>query len=119
MTYRSTYAGGPVIATATNPISALFGGPDKTKLLTVMLDAGPACDLADAELFTGPDLDDFDEPDQVRQEREAKAKAICGLCPAWAECLAYALAIRPTAGVWAGLTADELRGIDARMELAS
>lgn len=78
-----------------------------TKLRDSLFAAGPACGPDDAELFTGLDL----ESDEARQEREGKAKEICGQCPAWAECLAYALAVRPAAGVWAGLSADELRGL--------
>ncbi|GGO67090.1 WhiB family transcriptional regulator [Nonomuraea cavernae] len=73
-----------------------------------LLNADPACETGDAELFTGPDLFD-DEPEEVRQAREAQAKAVCAGCPARTACLTYALAIRPKAGVWAGLTIDELR----------
>ncbi|WP_221586062.1 WhiB family transcriptional regulator [Microbacterium sp. G2-8] len=32
----------------------------------------------------------------------AALRAICGTCPALAECRAYAAASRPAAGVWAG-----------------
>lgn len=69
--------------------------------------AGPACGPETAELFTGPD----GEAEQLRLAREAEAKAICRRCPAWFECLALALAERPSAGVWAGLTAHELHGL--------
>jgi hypothetical protein len=39
----------------------------------------------------------------------AAARAICATCAVRRQCLAAALAIRPTDGVWAGLTATELR----------
>lgn len=71
-----------------------------------LIDAGPLCGPEDGELFTGPDED---ETDEVRLARESLAKEICAGCPAIAECLAYALAVQPEVGVWAGLTADELR----------
>ncbi|GAA4051121.1 WhiB family transcriptional regulator [Nonomuraea soli] len=76
--------------------------------IATVLAAGPVCQLADAEVFTGPD---HDEPDPVRQARESRVKAICHTCPARTACLDYALAIRPTEGVWAGYTARELSGL--------
>ncbi|MEV5892888.1 WhiB family transcriptional regulator [Nonomuraea fuscirosea] len=87
---------------------AVLGDHQLSNLRDDVLNANPACENDDAELFTGPDL--FEpEPDDEREVREAKAKAICGGCPARAACLAYALAALPEAGVWAGLTPDELR----------
>jgi hypothetical protein len=73
-----------------------------------VLNADPACESTDAELFTGPDLFEA-EPDDVRQAREAEAKALCAQCSARIACLAYALAVPPKVGIWAGLTVDELR----------
>lgn len=75
-----------------------------------VLNAGPACEGDAAGLFTGPDS--FEpEPDHEREAREEKAKAVCRGCPARAACLAYALAVSPEAGIWAGLTIDELREV--------
>ncbi|WP_165959586.1 WhiB family transcriptional regulator [Nonomuraea longispora] len=75
-----------------------------------VLNAGPACESDNAQLFTGPDA--FEpEPDDEREAREAKAKAVCGACPARSACLVYALAVSPEAGIWAGLTSDELRAL--------
>ncbi|GII01730.1 WhiB family transcriptional regulator [Planobispora takensis] len=85
---------------------ARLGADDIADLRDALIDAVPACDTTDAELFTGPDEV---EPDSVREAREAVAKEICAGCPARIECLAYALAIRPAVGVWAGQTADEIR----------
>ncbi|WP_211589660.1 WhiB family transcriptional regulator [Microbispora sp. H11081] len=81
-----------------------------SELREAMVQAGPACTMADAELFTGPDV--F-EPERagVRRYRENAAKRVCRSCPARPECLAYALALRPGEGVWAGLTSDEVRAL--------
>ncbi|MEV0387900.1 WhiB family transcriptional regulator [Nonomuraea sp. NPDC050643] len=75
-----------------------------------LIDAGPLCGPEDGELFTGPDED---EADDVRLAREALAKQICAGCPAITECLAYALAVRPEVGVWAGRTAEEINAMTA------
>ncbi|WP_431897293.1 WhiB family transcriptional regulator [Nonomuraea sp. bgisy101] len=100
----------------TSPIAVLIGGKERATLLATLLAAEPACQLADTDLFTGPDIDD--EPATVRQVREMAAKAICRSCPARWPCLAYALATRPSDGIWAGLTADEIRTLDLRDVLA-
>ena len=62
-----------------------------------------ACRHADPELFfpvsaSGPSLD------QVTQ-----AKAICGGCPAWRHCLAFALHTRQDHGVRGGTSEHERR----------
>lgn len=70
--------------------------------------ADPAC-LCDPELFTGPvGIDPEAEPADEKAARLEAARDICCACPVRVACLAYALRTRPTAGVWAGLTADEL-----------
>ena len=46
-----------------------------------------ACRGMDALLFFGPD----DEAWPEREIREAKAKAVCQLCPVHVQCLDYAL----------------------------
>ncbi|MER6826561.1 WhiB family transcriptional regulator [Streptosporangium sp. NPDC000563] len=80
----------------------------REQLREAMFAAGPACTDADPDLFTAPDV--FEpEPDTVREEREAAAKRICRTCPARPQCLAYALDIRPTEGVWAALSVEEIR----------
>lgn len=82
----------------------------REQLREAMFAAGPACTGADADLFTAPDV--FEpEPDTVRQEREAAAKRICLTCPARPQCLAYARNIRPTEGVWAALSVEEIRAL--------
>ncbi|MGW4421930.1 WhiB family transcriptional regulator [Streptosporangium sp. NPDC004631] len=82
----------------------------REQLREAMFAAGPACTGADADLFTAPDV--F-EPERltVRRDREAAAKRICLTCPARSQCLAYALDIRPTEGVWAGLSVEEIRAL--------
>ncbi|MEV5557132.1 WhiB family transcriptional regulator [Nonomuraea wenchangensis] len=88
-----------------------------SKALDAVLAADPACRTADAHTFTSPDVFD-DEPESARQLRENTAKAVCQSCPARLACLTYALSVRPLEGVWAGYTADELRGYAVRSEVA-
>ncbi|MBG0819871.1 WhiB family transcriptional regulator [Planomonospora sp. ID91781] len=83
------------------------------RLRDALTAAGQACDSADAELFTDPDAFTT-EPEPDRLAREEQAKAVCAGCPARPECLAYALAVRPETGVWAGLTASEIRARSLR-----
>ncbi|WP_182875648.1 WhiB family transcriptional regulator [Microbispora sp. H10670] len=80
------------------------------ELREAMVQAGPACTIADAELFTGPDVFEPERPG-VRRYRENAAKKVCRSCPARPACLAYALAIRPSEGVWAGFTSREIRAL--------
>ena len=69
--------------------------------------AGAACKGADPDLFFGPDAEFV----TVRQEREAKAKAVCARCPVRAECLEYALDTGEAYGVWGGANEDERRAM--------
>jgi WhiB family redox-sensing transcriptional regulator len=60
-----------------------------------------ACAGEDPELFfpvgtTGPALRDV-----------ADAKRVCARCPVDRQCLAYALALGPTSGVWGGTCEEE------------
>ncbi|MEV7907741.1 WhiB family transcriptional regulator [Streptomyces anulatus] len=84
------------------------------ELRTAMLAAGPACRLDQAHLFTAPDAFEVEE-ENARRRRERRAKKICATCPAIAECLAYALAIRPSDGVWAGKTATAVRALSLQL----
>ncbi|MGW0195912.1 WhiB family transcriptional regulator [Nonomuraea sp. NPDC003201] len=93
-----------------NEVTAVLGDEALSDLRDDLLNANPACESSDAELFTGPDL--FEpEPEDTRDAREAKAKTVCARCPARGACLAYALAVLPEVGIWAGLTAVELRDL--------
>jgi hypothetical protein len=94
-------------ALPTAVLTGLVGGRTVAALLDAVEEADPACRPADAAVFTGPDLFE-EEPDADRLARENAAKAVCVSCPARLECLAYALAIRPREGVWAGYTAAEI-----------
>lgn len=49
-----------------------------------------------------------------REERERRAKAICGECPVQTSCLEYALEIREPHGIWGGLTEHERRAMLTR-----
>ena len=64
---------------------------------------GAACRGMDALLFFGPDR----EPRPEREIREAKAKAVCQLCPVRAQCLDYALRNSIRHGIWGGLNGEE------------
>jgi len=92
--------------------------------LAAVLAAGPAC-TADPELFTGPaGIDPDDELPAAQAKRIEAARDICVGCPARLPCLAYALRTLPAAGVWGGLTPEELHrlagaGPDWRREAAA
>ncbi len=53
------------------------------------------------------------ERKEERERREARAKAICSVCPVQVECLEYALQIREPYGIWGGLTEMERRQLIA------
>ncbi|MET7461093.1 WhiB family transcriptional regulator [Nonomuraea sp. NPDC005501] len=65
----------------------------------------PECTY-DPELHVGPRL--TIETGEERAAREAVAREVCASCPALHACALYALKARPTSGVWAGRTPDEL-----------
>jgi WhiB family transcriptional regulator, redox-sensing transcriptional regulator len=62
-----------------------------------------ACTGLDALLFFGRDR----EPRAEREIREAKAKALCKLCPVRVQCLDYALGNSIRYGIWGGLNKEE------------
>lgn len=62
-----------------------------------------ACSGMDIRLFFGPD----DEPPPEREIREAKAKAVCTLCPVRLTCLDHALRNSIRHGTWGGLNGEE------------
>jgi hypothetical protein len=97
--------------TATEP--GALPVPTMAALKSAVLAADPAC-MLDPELFTGPTgIEADDEPDDERAARLDAARAICAECPVRLECLAYALRTRPTAAMWAGLTAEEVAFLNA------
>ena len=82
-------------------------------LRDMVLEGEPGCQC-DPELFTGPaDIEPEDEPAQDRAARIAVAREVCASCPVRLACLAYTLRTRPTAGVWAGFTPDEITALVA------
>ncbi|RJL29944.1 WhiB family transcriptional regulator [Bailinhaonella thermotolerans] len=105
MTHRSQAQRDAKAAISGQARAALFGGEEAAGLLATLFRTGPACTPADAETFTGPENDEID---RAQEQREDAAKAMCASCPARSACLDYALAVKPTAGVWAGYTADEI-----------
>jgi len=82
-------------------------------LRDAILDGDPGC-ACDPELFTGPaGIEPDDEPADERAARITVAREVCGACPVRLACLAYALRTRPAAGVWAGLTPEEITALAA------
>lgn len=61
----------------------------------------------DPELHDGPDRI---ESAAERAAREQVARDVCAACPVRAECLDYAVRVRPVRGVWAGFTPAQLPG---------
>ncbi len=49
------------------------------------------------------------ERKEDRERREARAKAICEVCPSQGPCLEYAMTIKEPYGIWGGLTEVERR----------
>ncbi len=54
-----------------------------------------------------------------RERREAKAKAICTVCPVKMPCLDFAMKIKEPYGIWGGLTEADRRQILAREAAAA
>jgi WhiB family redox-sensing transcriptional regulator len=54
----------------------------------------------------------FERKDE-RERREARAKAICQVCPVRQPCAEYAITIREPFGIWGGLTEVERRELAA------
>ncbi|HEX2307252.1 MAG TPA: WhiB family transcriptional regulator [Jatrophihabitantaceae bacterium] len=73
-----------------------------------------ACRNTDTEAFFNPDY----LRGRNKRAREAAAKAICADCPVREACLAWALYLGETHGVWGGMTPDERARI-ARQLLVS
>lgn len=62
-----------------------------------------ACRGMDSAVFFHPP----NERDAARDNRAARAKAICRTCPVITECLNHALRVREPYGVWGGCTENE------------
>ena len=67
-----------------------------------------ACRGEDSSLFFAPS---HFEKREEKNAREAKAKAICAVCPVRPECLEYSLRVREGHGVWGGLNEFERRAV--------
>ncbi|MEI2638904.1 MAG: WhiB family transcriptional regulator [Microthrixaceae bacterium] len=64
----------------------------------------------------GPQAAVFFPPPQFerkrdRLEREARAKAICDVCPVRTECLDYSIEIKEPHGIWGGLNEVERKSL--------
>ena len=62
-----------------------------------------ACRTTDPETFFSPES----ERGPRRRAREARAKALCAVCPVVRQCLQHALDVQEPYGVWGGLNATE------------
>jgi WhiB family redox-sensing transcriptional regulator len=67
----------------------------------------------------GPQAAVFFPPTSVerkdeKEEREARAKAICATCPVRKPCLEYAIRIREPHGIWGGLNELERKQLLSR-----
>ncbi|MFC3982485.1 WhiB family transcriptional regulator [Streptosporangium jomthongense] len=70
--------------------------------------ADPPPELADGALCTCPELH-TGPASETAEERAARVQVaieVCAECPVRVLCLARALQLRPTVGVWAGLDAE-------------
>jgi WhiB family redox-sensing transcriptional regulator len=82
-------------------------------LRDAVLAGSPSC-VCDPELFTGPaGIEPDDELHEARAARVEVARQVCAACPVRQPCLAYALRIRPAAGVWAGCIPEEITALIA------
>jgi WhiB family transcriptional regulator, redox-sensing transcriptional regulator len=60
------------------------------------------------------------EPRRAKRSREARAKAVCALCPVRSECLDHAIESDERFGIWGGLTDRERRSLaSARIQLST
>lgn len=73
-----------------------------------MQDTVPIPRWQDAALCAQVDPDRWFPPNG---QNGTRARRICATCPVQAECLAYALAVAPEFGIWAGYSARELRAM--------
>ena len=68
----------------------------------------------DTGLFFAPN---YFEKRAEKDAREAEAKVLCARCPVREDCLAYALRMHETHGVWGGLNELERRQLLRRRSL--
>ncbi len=73
-----------------------------------------ACRGPQAAVFFPPAQ--FERKDE-KEDREARAKAICAACPVRRPCLDYALRIREPHGIWGGLNEIERKQVLTRRSL--
>lgn len=91
----------PTITDVLDELPDFIGQAEHAALLQAMEDTPPACD--GLETFTH---DRFADPEQTDMMR-----GICHTCPVLELCKAFAIAGKPTAGMWAGMTPAEIRRV--------
>ena len=82
-------------------LTGVTGGTPETDM-TVTVTSGPPTPTDDPEHDADFTFVIVGDPD-VMFERPTRAIELCEQCHAQPECAAYAAAVRPTAGVWAGI----------------
>ncbi|MER7209814.1 WhiB family transcriptional regulator [Streptosporangium sp. NPDC000239] len=67
----------------------------------------PEC-AYDPQLHTGPDPEQGAETPSEQAAREEVAREVCATCPAHLFCGLYAAEVRPSSGIWAGRTPEQV-----------
>lgn len=93
---------GPTLADVLAELPEFIGQREHAALVRAMEDTPPACDGLEA--FTH---DRFADPEQTEMMR-----GICRACPLLELCRTFAIAGRPAAGMWAGMTPAEIRRLN-------
>lgn len=73
---------------------------------------GGLCRTRSPEIFFHPD----GERGAVKRSREARAVALCRVCPVITQCREHALGVPEPYGVWGGMTEEEREEILAERE---
>lgn len=93
---------GPTLADVIAELPEFIGQHEHATLIRAMEDTPAACD--GLETFTH---DRFADPEQTEMMR-----GICHACPLLELCRTFAIAGKPTAGMWAGMTPAEIRRLN-------
>lgn len=94
---------GPTLNDVLAELPEFIGQAEHAALIRAMEDTPPACD--GLETFAA---DRFADPEQTDMMR-----GICHACPLLELCRTFAIAGKPTAGMWAGMTPAEIRRLNA------
>lgn len=93
---------GPTLDDVIAELPEFIGQHEHAALIRAMEDTPPACD--GLEMFTA---DKFLDPEHTQMMR-----GICHACPLLKLCRAFAIAGKPTAGMWGGMTPADIRRLN-------